>query len=378
MASNGDKDLMHYAWYESRPEIRSKIIPTWQQFIRDVAHYEPAEESPEVVGRSPDQLPALHIEVKGAVTASNLNAFKDHALAVFSGINTDLQTDSDFADAEKTVKWCKDVEGKLDAAKDHALAQTASIDELFRAIDSIKEEARAKRLELEKLVKARKESIRVEIVSAGKLALSEHVAKLNASLDIPIQPPQADFAGAIKGKRTISSLRDAVDTTLAQAKIESSAMADLVRTNLNTIKEHAGDYGHLFADRSQLVTKETDYVLAVIKSRIAEHKEAEEKRIAAERERIRAEEEVKARKAAEAERIAAEREQVKPDPKKPDPVKKAPSEDPRQVKESRPSDLEIIEAISQKFRVHEMVALRWILSIDTKAMESELSKEFAA
>jgi hypothetical protein len=116
----------------------------------------------------------------------------------------------------------------------------------------------------------------------------------------------------------------------------------------------------------------------VIKSRIAEHKEAEEKRIAAERERIRAEEEAKARKAPEAERIAAEREQVKPDPKKPDPVKKAPSEDPRQVKESRPSDLEIIEAISQKFRVHEMVALRWILSIDTKAMESELSKEFAA
>jgi hypothetical protein len=102
------------------------------------------------------------------------------------------------------------------------------------------------------------------------------------------------------------------------------------------------------------VTKETDHVIAVIKSRIAEHKESEEKR------------------------IAAEREQVKPEQQKPDPVKKAPSEDPRQVKESRPSDLEIIEAVSQKFRVHEMVALRWILSIDTESAESELSKEFAA
>jgi hypothetical protein len=92
----------------------------------------------------------------------------------------------------------------------------------------------------------------------------------------------------------------------------------------------------------------------VIKSRIAEHKEAEEKR------------------------IAAEREQVKPDPKKPETAKKAPDEDFQQVKESRPSDMEIIEAVSQKFRVHEMVALRWILSIDTESVESEMSKEFAA
>ena len=33
------------------------------------------------------------------------------------GINTNLESDEDFADAEKTVKWCADVEDRLAAAK---------------------------------------------------------------------------------------------------------------------------------------------------------------------------------------------------------------------------------------------------------------------
>ena len=89
---------------------------------------------------------------------------RQHALAVFGGIKTDLQTDADFADAERTVKWCKEVEDRLDAAKQHALSQTASIDDLFRTIDAIKEEARQKRLTLDKLVKAEKENRKAEIV----------------------------------------------------------------------------------------------------------------------------------------------------------------------------------------------------------------------
>jgi len=299
MASAGDRETMRYAWYESRPEIREKIIPSWAQFAEDVANYEHREDPVEAVGRAPDQLPALRIEVSGQVRASNLDAFRDHALAVFAGINTDLQTDSDFADAEKTTKWCKEVESKLEAAKDQALAQTASIDELFRAIDSIKEEARAKRLELEKLVKARKDAIRREIVADGKSALAQHVESLSKSTGMAVPAPAADFAAAIKGKRTISSLRDAADTLLAQAKIEANEAAELIRGNLRII-ERAG-HPQLFHDRARLVLFDPEHVEATVKLRVAEHEQAEQKRLAAERERIRAEEEAKARRQAEQE-----------------------------------------------------------------------------
>src|SRR5690606_18915950 len=111
------------------------------------AAYQPEEAAPApVVGRAPDQLPSLHIEVTGMVTASNLAEFKASAMAVLGSINRDLQTDEDFANAEQTVKWCKGVEERLDAAKAHALSQTASIDELFRTIDSVSAEARRIRL----------------------------------------------------------------------------------------------------------------------------------------------------------------------------------------------------------------------------------------
>jgi predicted phage-related endonuclease len=126
---------------------------------------------PEAVGKTPESLPALRIEVTGMVIASNLEQFKAHSLAVFNSINTELETDQHFADAEKAVKWCGDVEERLEAANQHALSQTESIDALFRTIDEISAVARAMRLMLDKLVKARKLSIREDIVMDAAKAL---------------------------------------------------------------------------------------------------------------------------------------------------------------------------------------------------------------
>lgn len=314
MASSGDKGSMRYAWYESRPELRAKIIPTWKQFQQDLATYVPSTVEVKPIGRTPDNLPALRIEVTGAVTASNLAEYKAHALDVFKGINRELTTDQHFADAEKVVKWCGDVETRLAAAKEHALSQTASIDELFKAIDDISAEARRTRLELDKLVKARKEQIRESIVADGRRALAEHLASLNERLGKPYMPTlQADFAGAIKGKRTIDSLRDAVSTTLANAKIEASATADRIQINMGTLRELAKDHQFLFADTAGIVLKAPEDLTALVKSRIADHMAAEAKRLEAERERIRAEEQARIereqREAAEAEQRKREAEE---------------------------------------------------------------------
>jgi predicted phage-related endonuclease len=270
----------------------AKLVAGWKQFEADLAAYEPGETAAEAVGKTPDALPALRIEVTGMVTASNLEQFKAHSLAVFAAINTDLQTDQHFADAEKTVKWCSEVEDRLAAAKQHALSQTESIDALFRAIDEISSEARAKRLELDKLVKARKVAIREDIVMTAAKSLQTHVDQINNTLGGKARMPKivADFAGAIKGKKTIASLRDAADSELARAKIEASQTGDRMRTNLNSFAELAADYVFLFNDLQQLVLKENEDLVPLIKVRISEHQRAEEIRLEAQREQIRQQE----------------------------------------------------------------------------------------
>lgn len=268
------------------------LVAGWKQFQADLLDFTPAEVVPEAVGKTPESLPALRIEVTGMVTASNLEQFKAHSLAVFGSINTELETDQHFADAEKAVKWCGDVEERLEAAKQHALSQTESIDALFKTIDDIAAEARRKRLELNSLVKARKLSIREDIVMDAAKALQVHIDQINASLGGKVRMPAvpADFAGAIKGKKTISSLRDSADSELARAKIAASQIGDSIRTNLASLDELAADYLFLFNDVQQLVMKANDDLLALIKVRISEHQKAEEQKAEAQREQIRQEE----------------------------------------------------------------------------------------
>jgi hypothetical protein len=152
---------------------------------------------------------------------------------------------------------------------------------------------RSKRLTLEKLVAARKDAIRIEIMQGGRDALAAHVAALNARLgrvQLPVIP--ADWAGVMKGNKTMASLRNAIDTELARAKIEANAIADKIDANLKRLGREQ-DHMHLFPDVSALVLKAPDDLEMTIRARIAEHAIAEEKRLAADRERIAAEERAK-------------------------------------------------------------------------------------
>ena len=302
--SDGTPENTFGMWYKSNPALRERIVAGWQQFAEDVAAYEPEPETVKPAGVAPEALPALRIEVTGMVTASNLAAFREHALAVFGGIKTDLQTDADFADAERTVKWCKEVEDKLDAAKQHALSQTASIDELFRTIDAIKEEARQKRLTLDKLVRAEKENRKAEIVAKAQRELSAHIAALQGRIGVLVNVG-CNFGEAVKGLKSLDSMRDKVSTALANAKIEANAIADRIDANRKTTEDMS-----LMPDFAQVCTKAPDDFAALYAMRKQSRADAEAKRLEAERERIRREEEAKAR--AEAERIAqAERERIR-------------------------------------------------------------------
>lgn len=258
-------------WYLPDDELRAQILRGWDQFAADLAAYvlpEAAEPAP--VGKAPDQLPALRIEVTGQVTASNLSEFKATALGAIRSVNRNLRTDQDFANAEKAVKWCADVESRLKAAKDHALSQTADIEALFRALDEIAGEARTVRLDLDKLVTRRKTEVKEEAVARARRALDEHVARLNAEIaPMRLQPVLADFAGAIKGLKSVASMQDKLDATLAAAKIEADAAARVIRGNVAAFQAEAAGFEFLFADLATFVHKAPEDFLALVTARIA-------------------------------------------------------------------------------------------------------------
>jgi len=319
MASRWDEDDQlieeRHCWYESNSVLAEQIRAGWAQFEVDLAEYVPAKAAEsKPIGRAPDHLPALHIEVTGMVTASNLDAFKEHALAVFAGINRKLESDSDFADAEKTVKWLSDVEGRLKAAKDHALAQTESIDALFRTIDDISAESRRARLDLDKQIKAQKEAIRSDTVAGGMAALKAHIASLNERIGKSLMPlVPADFGGAIKNKRTLESLRSAVADELARAKSAANQIADRIQVNLAALQERA-DMAHLFPDAAAIVLKAPEDLLATMALRISDHEAKEAASLESERERIRQEEAARAAREAAQDAIEKAAEAAQPGP----------------------------------------------------------------
>ena len=288
-----DGTAENFVSMEYRPVAgRAKqLIEGWKQFEADLGGHVVADAPSIVVGKAPDELPALRIELTGMVTASNLKLFEQSALAVIDSVKTTLQTDQDFADAKKAVKWCGDVEEAVAAAKKQALSQTQTIEELFSSLDRVSAHARETRLKVDKLVKAQELLVKTNIKQKAEQALTNHVAAINKTLGKVVLPAVvADFVGAMKNKRTIASLQDAVDTELARAKIDASQAADSIRLNLTSLAELATDHAFLFSDIQQLVIKANDDLVTLIKFRISEHEKAEEEKAEATRKRIREEE----------------------------------------------------------------------------------------
>lgn len=294
IASKWDGDVLaeaRHCWYTPDLALRAEIVAGWEQFEADVAAYVPLEQVEKPVVASILELPTLVVQTRGEVVQSNLPVFKVAARAFIDGIKTDLSTDEDFANAEATVKFCEETEGKLEHAKAAALAQTSSIDEVLRTVDHIREQIRSKRLHLAGLIDTKKKQIKEGKLAAGKVAYAEHLAELERELSplrLAITPP--DFAAAMKGKRTLATLQNAVDTTLAQAKITANAVAQDWRNKLAWFNSAAAEYKFLFNDLQAIISKGKDDFELLVNSRIATHKADEAAKAEALRAQIAAEE----------------------------------------------------------------------------------------
>lgn len=309
----GDDQLIEalHCWYTPNLELRARILAGWEQFQKDLAVYVPPEPKPApVVAEAMESLPAVSVRLDGKLAVvSNLPDFATALRAFIERIPAKPDTDQDFANAEAACKSLKRAEDALTAGEDAALGEMVDFEAMRRQVRDLKELARATRLATEKLVTARKEQIRGEIVAGGVAALRDHIASLNTRLGKPYMPQvPADFGGVVKGKRTVDSLRGAVNDELARCKIAANEIADRIQVNLNTLRELASAHAFLFADTATIVLKQPEDLTMLVKSRIAEHEAAEAARLEAERERIRQEEAAKLQREAREAEARAERE----------------------------------------------------------------------
>jgi predicted phage-related endonuclease len=314
--SDGTRERFVFMEYRPVPGRRESLIAGWKQFAADLAAYVPAEVVAPATAAPVEALPAVSVQMNGALAVvSNLDVFGTKLREFVAKIPKKPTTDQEFVDCDAAVKALKKAEEALDAAEANALGQVQSVEELTRTIGDLRTVARTARLATNTLVTARKQQIRTEEVQRGKDALAAHIAGLNQRIGKPYMPQMSvDFGAAISGKKTLDSVRNAVDTTLAQAKIHANELFADIIANLALLREIAAGYEFLFADAASLVLKSPDDCKALAQLRLATHRAQEERRLADERERIRAEEQAKLQREQEAREREAARQAATPAP----------------------------------------------------------------
>lgn len=299
----GDGQLIEerHCWYTPDQELRAQIIAGWEQLEKDVAAYDPTAERPAPAVATPmESLPAVVVQVNGALTVGgNLDAFGDALRQFITRIPAKPATDQEFADAEAATKALKKAEEALAAAEDGALAQISDVEQMRRTVADLKNLARTTRLATEKLVAAEKEARKQQIVLDARKDLDRHIGQLERRLEAIDNRPctfpvvAADFAGAIKGLKSLDSMRDKVAVTLTNAKHEANVLAQRLEANRKHLVQDGTDWIALFADFATVGAKAEEDFQILAAHRINQHKQAEAQRLEAERERIRAEEAAK-------------------------------------------------------------------------------------
>jgi putative phage-type endonuclease len=283
VVSDGTRENFLVHEYRAVPGRIEQLLAGWTQFDEDLANYQHTEVLPSVVAAVQPSLPAVVVQTNGAITvSSNLPAFAVALQAYIKTIPVKPSTDQEFADADAACTALKKAEGALDAAEENALASMSDVEQMRRVVADLKKLARDTRLATEKLVAARKESIRFEIRDEGIAAFAAHIAKLNEAIGRPYMPAiETDFPKAIKNKRTVESLRGAVNDELARAKIAAGDVAARIQINMKYLRENAADHIALFPDTATIVLKAADDLQSLVTSRIALHKAEEAKKEAA-------------------------------------------------------------------------------------------------
>ncbi|MCP4393183.1 MAG: hypothetical protein GY804_02795 [Alphaproteobacteria bacterium] len=319
MASDGTRENCLYTMYESDPKIRTNLIDSWKQFQKDLEDFKPRERVEVLTGHKIG-LPAVVYNINGTEISTNLAECIDKVRDLANTeMNKILETDQDFANKDQLNKDIKKARASLKEI-------VANVDSQFQTRQSFAESAKEMDSILQKMlshgekqVKQAKEARKADIANKAEVDLLNHAQKcdiqMNPGLEEPWMVsvknigfyPQQNWLELMKGKHKIASIQNAVDTRLAELKIEMDKMTEICDENITYYREVAEGYGALFNDLLEIVKHPHEAFKALVHSRIHE----EEIRLQNERKRIREEEERKALAKVEAERERIRQEEEK-------------------------------------------------------------------
>jgi predicted phage-related endonuclease len=312
MVSDGTATKRESMIYHSVPERREQLIAGWKQFVVDLELHELEAKKEKVLAKPQAKFPSIECKVEGSVVISNLGDYiptiqnlADEQMSIV------LESDQDFADKEAFNKAVKEGRASLKAKAgeiETAFESLAEFNGYVKKADSILQKLQSHG---EGQVKKAKADKKLAITTNAQAAIQNHLVELSKSINgIIVSDISANWDTIIKGKRSFEKMQEAVDVEVANLKIKANEISTTIRKNLDSLTELASDHKFLFSDHAELVLKDNDDLINLIKMRIAEHEKAEIERQEQERQRIQAEEEAKAKREAEA-KLEQEREKIR-------------------------------------------------------------------
>lgn len=224
----------------------------------------------------------LAVIVKGEIVTSNFDEFSEMVKSQIAMVNTDLETDEDFGQAEIDIKRLTAFEKTLTDKEQDVLSQMDQVYKLVSGLAELKDISRNKRLDLNNLVTEQKKVIRIRI-------------KRDAVASISLDHPDAEqrIEAAMKGKRNLETLRDS-------AEQEADAIEQEITDARVVLASYTSKHGDSIAyDEPKLLVMGKELLTSELERRV------ERQRAEAEKARLKAEAE-QARKEAEAAKAATE------------------------------------------------------------------------
>lgn len=304
-------DEPYHEWLEPDLELQEQILTGWEQFKKDLTTHSIKAKVIKDVKAPVMELPSVIIQVRGELTLCNIHDVRPVFDKFLSEATVILVTDSDFATAEAESKVARNIAKRCLETEKSVIDQTATISEVTRELRLYADKFNALALLQEKAVKTQKENIKIALLNFNTAEFNNFISVLNESISpIRLVTEQPNFMTAMKGKRTVASLEDAVTFELSRCQSIAGAAAYKIGNNLQEIKE-AVDYKFLFNDLNQLVLLDNAHLKLTIATRIKEHEEAQALKLLqiAEEAKRKAEEEQASK--LEAERAIIRAEEVK-------------------------------------------------------------------
>ncbi|MDB4278756.1 hypothetical protein N9917_04070 [Deltaproteobacteria bacterium] len=307
--SDGSEENTVFMEYKSLKERREQLVNGWKQFVADLETHELQAKAEAVQAVEENNLPVLLAKVDNGVVAGNMKetlaAVK--ALSV-SEMSKKLETDQDFANKDmfnKNVKKARERLKQITAEVREGFSSYSEFEIQANDMDKVLQQMQSYG---EKQVKHAKQAKKDSIVGKACTELASLVVqweeKSHPARVSQVCNSHADFDTAMKNKRSLEGIQNAVDTELARVKIIINETMGKVVENIAYMDENQEENKFLFRDIVQICNQEPEAFKAVVKMRVMEHEAAELKRLEVEREKIRIQEEQKAKAKVEAEKQA--------------------------------------------------------------------------